>query len=104
MATVTGPTHAEVRDRLLGEGSAELRGEYARLGPRRAAIAALVGAAGPPLPPACAGAGFGISPARRGERGERRWSDSFGALVEAVGAAGGLADAVVESQLREAMR
>ena len=42
MANSRGPTHAEVRDRLLGEGSAELREEYARLGPRRAAIAALV--------------------------------------------------------------
>ena len=42
MASSRGPTHAEVRDRLLREGSAELREEYARLGPRRAAIAALV--------------------------------------------------------------
>ena len=42
MANLTGPTHAEVRDRLLGEGSAELREEYARLRLRRAAMAALV--------------------------------------------------------------
>ena len=42
MTNLTGPTHAEVRDRLLDESSAELREEYARLGLRRAAIAALV--------------------------------------------------------------
>lgn len=42
MATPNGPTHVEVRDRLLLEGSSELREEYARLAPRRAAIAALV--------------------------------------------------------------
>ena len=41
MANLTGPTHAEVRDRLLGEGSAELREEYARLRLRRAAMAAV---------------------------------------------------------------
>lgn len=42
MANPTGPTHEEMRDRLLGEGSTELREEYARLGPRRDAIAALL--------------------------------------------------------------
>lgn len=42
MATPTGPTHEEMRDRLLQGGSSELREEYARLGPRRDAIAALV--------------------------------------------------------------
>ena len=41
MANLTGPTHAEVRDRLLGEGSTELREEYARLRLRRAAMAAV---------------------------------------------------------------
>lgn len=42
MAAPTGPTHEEMRDRLLQVGSGELREEYARLGPRRDAIAALV--------------------------------------------------------------
>lgn len=42
MANTSGPTHAEVRDRLLREGSAELRQEYTRLRPRRAAIAAVI--------------------------------------------------------------
>lgn len=42
MANLSGPTHEEMRDRLLRKGSAELREEYARLGPRRDAIAALL--------------------------------------------------------------
>lgn len=41
MATPAGPTHEEMRDRLLQKGSSELREEYARLGPRRDAIVAL---------------------------------------------------------------
>ena len=41
MARSTGPTHEEMRDRLLQGGGAELREEYARLGPRRDAIVAL---------------------------------------------------------------
>ena len=41
MAAPTGPTHDEMRDRLLQQGSAELREEYTRLGPRHDAVAAL---------------------------------------------------------------
>ena len=36
------PTHDTIRDRLLRDGSDEMREEYARRAPRRAAIAALV--------------------------------------------------------------
>ncbi len=42
MADKQGLTHAEARDRLLREGSQELREEYARLELRSAAIGALV--------------------------------------------------------------
>lgn len=41
MADRRGPTHAEVLDQLLREGSQELREEYARLEVRNAAIGAL---------------------------------------------------------------
>ena len=41
MARPIGPTHEEMRERLLQRGSAELREEYARLGPRRDAVVAL---------------------------------------------------------------
>lgn len=42
MADQEGLTHAEVRERLLREGSQELREEYARLELRNAAIGALL--------------------------------------------------------------